>query len=554
MSKKPVPLGIEYYETVSTDCYYVDKTNIINNISKFPEGSCLLFTRPRRFGKSLMLSMLQTFYEKSNVDNSKYFIDKKIWDNKEVVKNNFQKYPLIHINLKNAIGSNYISMLMKLKECMREEYERHSNILALDILNGEEQKYFSSVLSKELNDIELSSSLSRLSKFLFKVYKTKVVLLIDEYDTPVHYAYDYNFYDQAIIFFKQFLGESLKSNPSIHLAILTGILQIAKESLFSGVNNLVVNSILSKNMDEGFGFNEKEVIDLLNYYNFNECYNDVKKYYGGYKFGNAEIYNPLSILSFIQNGGELNSYWVNTGESNTLAKLFSPDNLNSLLPLLNDETIQSEIDIAISYKDLDNSLLTVCTYLLCGGYLSISDSFDNLYKLALPNEEIKQVFKREIRSRYLKNEQIPLVIRLKEAFKEGSQYSLEKIITEYLLSTFSYFEMNDEKNYQILLATTLAIIFEDAYVKNEYNAGTGRADIVVIPKNSEDVGLIIETKNLKNRTTKARLDGSSLNALNQILSKGYCDELSKLGIKNIIIFGVAFYKNKVSISTKKFQQ
>lgn len=445
MSKKPVPLGIEYYETVSTDCYYVDKTNIINNISKFPEGSCLLFTRPRRFGKSLMLSMLQTFYEKSNVDNSKYFIDKKIWDNKEVVKNNFQKYPLIHINLKNAIGSNYISMLMKLKECMREEYERHSNILALDILNGEEQKYFSSVLSKELNDIELSSSLSRLSKFLFKVYKTKVVLLIDEYDTPVHYAYDYNFYDQAIIFFKQFLGESLKSNPSIHLAILTGILQIAKESLFSGVNNLVVNSILSKNMDEGFGFNEKEVIDLLNYYNFNECYNDVKKYYGGYKFGNAEIYNPLSILSFIQNGGELNSYWVNTGESNTLAKLFSPDNLNSLLPLLNDETIQSEIDIAISYKDLDNSLLTVCTYLLCGGYLSISDSFDNLYKLALPNEEIKQVFKREIRSRYLKNEQIPLVIRLKEAFKEGSQYSLEKIITEYLLSTFSYFEMNDEK-------------------------------------------------------------------------------------------------------------
>ncbi len=554
MSKKPVPLGIEYYETVSTDCYYVDKTNIINNISKFPEGSCLLFTRPRRFGKSLMLSMLQTFYEKSNVDNSKYFIDKKIWGNKEVVKNNFQKYPLIHINLKNAIGSNYISMLMKLKECMREEYERHSNILALDILNGEEQKYFSSVLSKELNDIELSSSLSRLSKFLFKVYKTKVVLLIDEYDTPVHYAYDYNFYDQAIIFFKQFLGESLKSNPSIHLAILTGILQIAKESLFSGVNNLVVNSILSKNMDEGFGFNEKEVIDLLNYYNFNECYNDVKKYYGGYKFGNAEIYNPLSILNFIQNGGELNSYWVNTGESNTLAKLFSPDNLNSLLPLLNDETIQSEIDIAISYKDLDNSPLTVCTYLLCSGYLSISDSFDNLYRLALPNEEIKQVFKREIRSRYLKNEQIPLIIRLKEAFKEGNQYSLEKIITEYLLSTFSYLEMNDEKNYQILLATTLAIIFEDAYVKNEYNAGKGRADIVVIPKNSEDVGLIIETKNLKNRTTKARLNESSLNALNQILSKGYCDELSKLGIKNIIIFGVAFYKNKVSISTKKFQQ
>ncbi len=551
MKNKPVPLGIEFYETVSIDCYYVDKTNIIDTISRFPYGTCLLFTRPRRFGKSLMLSMLQTFYEQSSIDKSKYFIDKNIWVNQALIAKEFQQYPLIHINLKNAIGLDFSSMLEKIKECVRKEYDRHNDILSLNTLNKEEIEYFNLILSKKENSNDLSSSLSRLSEFLFKVYKKKVVILIDEYDSPVHYAYDYDYYDEAIMFFKQFYGESLKANPVIRLAILTGILQIAKESLFSGVNNLVVNSVLSKNMDEGFGFNEKEVKELLNYYNFKEDFEIVKQYYGGYKFGDAYIYNPLSVLSYIQNGGDISSYWNNTGESNTLEKLLSIKNLNALLPLLNDESIQSEIDIAISYKDLDNSFNSVCSYLLSSGYLTIKDRYDYFYELVLPNKEIKQVFNREIRSRYLKVEHLPLAIKLKKAFEEADTKLLEKLIVEYLLSTFSCFEMNSEKNYQILLATTLAIIFDNAYVKNEFNAGTGRADIVLIPKENKEFGLIIEAKHLKARTTKERLDNSSISALKQILSNGYDKELAKLGIKNIILFGVAFNKNKVSVTSKR---
>lgn len=550
MDKKPVPLGIEFYETVSLDCYYVDKTNIIENISKFPSGTCLLFTRPRRFGKSLMLSMLQTFYEQSDIEKSKYFIGKKIWKNEQIVMDNFQQFPLIHINLKNVFSNSFESMIVKLKECMREEYQRHSDILSSNILNDEEVDYFKSILSKKVSNDDLSSSLSRLSKFLHKSYQKRVIILIDEYDTPVHYAYDFNYYDDAIIFFKQFLGESLKANQSIHLAVLTGILQIAKESLFSGVNNLVVNSVLSKNMDEGFGFNENEVTDLLNYYNLSEYKQVVKDYYGGYKFGDALVYNPLSVLSFIQHGAELSCYWVNTGESSALGKLLSIDNLDSLLPLLNGKPVQSGIDIGISYKDLDDSLLALNTYLLSSGYLAINNSYDDFYELIIPNKEIKQVFEREIRTRYLKKEQIPLIIKLKRAFNEGDEKTLENIIREYLLSSFSYFEMNNEKNYQILLATTLAIVFDNAYVKNEFIAGSGRADIVVIPKDKKDVGLVIETKCLKTRTTQLRLNEAASRALNQIQTKDYDDELAKFNVKNVIIIGVAFYKNKVAVVSK----
>lgn len=549
MNQKAIPLGIDFFETVSTDCYYVDKTNVIENISKFPKGTCLLFTRPRRFGKTLMLSMLQTFFEKSKEDKSKYFVDKKIWNNKEIISSEFQKYPLIHINLKNVIGMDFDSLMEKMRECMRKEYERHSSIL--DSLNEEEKRYFNLILNKEEDNNDLSSSLLRLTEFLYKANGIKVVLLIDEYDSPVHYAYDYGFYDETIMFFKQFFGESLKTNQSLRLAILTGILQIAKESLFSGVNNLVTNSVLSKNMDEGFGFTESEVKDILDYYGLSDKYETVSEWYGGYKFGNSTIFNPLSILSFIQNGGEETTYWNNTGESKTLGKLLSLEHMNSLLPLLSDKKINSEIDIALSYKDLDDSLTSICSYLLANGYLSISENLDEFYSLVIPNKEIKTVFRKEIRSRYLKNEQIPLVYKLKKAFQDDNSADLEKLLEDYLLSVFSSFEMNAEKNYQILLSTTLAVIFEDAYVKNEFNAGLGRADIVVIPNSQKELGFVIEVKHLKTRTTKERMDISAESAIKQIKSQGYEDELTKLGIKSILLFGVCFYKNKVSIKCQK---
>lgn len=321
---KPTPLGIEFYETVATDCYYVDKTGLLESIVAYPSGTCLLFTRPRRFGKTLMLSMLQSFFEKSSKDKSIYFQDKKIWNNQDIVKQHFQKYPLIHISLKNVIGEEFSSLMDKLKETMRKEYARHQDILPF--LNEEEKQFYSSILNKNETQNDLSSSLARLTEFLAKSSKKKVILLIDEYDTPVHYAYDYGFYDPTILFFKQFFGESLKTNPNIQLAVLTGILQIAKESLFSGLNNLVTNTVLSKNMDEGFGFTEEETKDILKYYGIKNQFEEVSSWYGGYRFGDKTIFNPLFVLSFIQNGVFLHHTGIIRGEAKLLV-LYLPQAL-----------------------------------------------------------------------------------------------------------------------------------------------------------------------------------------------------------------------------------
>ncbi len=549
--KKPAPLGIEFFETVSTECYYVDKTGLIETISRYPEGTCLLFTRPRRFGKTLMLSTLQCFFEAKDEDKRKYFVGKQIWENQSIIAENFQKYPTIHLNLKNVIGLDFDSLVEKLKECMRQEYDRHSFVLSSPFLSENEKGYYRQILEKKASLSDISSSLFRLSQFLNKVHKKKVVILIDEYDSPVHYAFDYGFYDQAIMLFKQFYGESLKTNPSIRLAVLTGILQIAKESLFSGVNNLVTNSVLSKNMDEGFGFTDQEVKKLLNYYGFSDSYWRVREWYGGYRFGNSEIFNPLSVLSFVQNGGENGCYWNNTGESKTLGSLLNLDYLDSFLPLLGGKDIQSEIDIAISYKDLDGSFVSVCSYLLASGYLSIAGNYDEFYDLVIPNKEIRQVFKKEIRMRYIKHEQMSLVIKLKKAFEEGNSEEVEKLFETYLLSTLSSYDMNAEKNYQVLLSSVLAVIFDDAYVKNEFNAGTGRADIIVCPNNRNGIGFVIEVKNLKTRTTKARLERSAIDAIKQIEAKFYGDELQKMGVKRILMFGVSFHKNQMSVQCKK---
>lgn len=551
MSQLQVPLGIDYYEAISTSCYYVDKTNIIETISNSPLGTCLLFTRPPRFGKTLMISMLQTFFEQNEEDKSRFFIDKQIWKNKEIIEKEFQKYPLIHLNLKNVIGTDYDTLVNKLKEYMRKEYQRHMSILDLNILNKYDVAYYNSILASTESVSDLTSSLARLSEFIYQAYKKHVIILIDEYDTPVHYAYDNGYYDEAIILFKQLFGESLKSNPVIRFAVLTGILQIAKESLFSGVNNLVTNSILSKNMDEAFGFNEREVKEILKYYNLSDKYETANEWYGGYRFGNSIIFNPLSILNFVQNDGETAPYWSNTGESRTLAKLLTPDNVNLLLPLMSDENIETEVDIAISYKDLDDSFISTCSYLLSSGYLAIKNVYEATYELNLPNKEIKQVFKKEVRGRYISSAQLPVAMKIKRAFENGDINSLEKLIENYLLSSMSSFKLKNEKNYQIILGTALSIIFENAYVKNEFKAGQGRADLVVIPKNDNKLGFVLETKYLKWRTGKDRLIESAKDALNQIKIKEYDQELIKLGIKNILLFGVSFSMGKIAIQCEQ---
>ncbi len=550
---KKIPLGIDDYEAVCRDCYYVDKTSIISNLIDTPIGTSLLFSRPRRFGKSLMISMLQSFFENTNIDKSELFIDKAIYQNKEAMEGYFQKFPVVHLDLKNAIAGTYADLIVKLRELISNEYERHSSLLGSECLTDNEKSYFKSILEGKASDIEYTSSLLRLTAYLEKATKQKVIVLIDEYDTPAHCGFINGYYDSAILFLKQLFSSLLKSNPSLRLAVITGVLQIAKESLFSGLNNLIVNSVMSTNFDEGFGFTERETDDLLNYYGYQEKTDDVRKWYGGYRFGDTTVYNPLSVLNYLQSGGQFLTYWNNTADNIVLGSIIEKMNdADCLLPLLSGESIPSPIDIALSYKDLNGGPQNVLSFLYASGYLTIDKQISDLfYSLTIPNKEIETVFRREIASRYIKQTDFTYIFELKSAFEKGDNIAIQKSLEKYLLSSFSYYEFGKEKNYQTKLASALSLIFENYVVKNEMNAGNGRADIIVFSKEGNLPAFIIEVKALKSNAGKSRLQKYAQKAISQIKEQDYISELKPFSPSYIQIYGMAFYKKRAQIESEQ---
>ncbi len=550
---KRIPLGIDSYEAVCQNCYYVDKTGIIPSLLDLPEGTSLLFTRPRRFGKSLMLSMLHSFFEESDEDKSDLFKDKKIYREKALMEAHFQAYPVVHLNLKNAIANSYEDMVSKIKEAIASEYERHSSLLESKRLTAKEKEYFRSVMDEESSDLDCTSSLLKLTKFIEKERGKKAILLIDEYDAPAHYAYQNGFYEQAILFLKQLFSAVLKSNPSLRLALLTGVLQIAKESLFSGLNNLITNSVLSVNMDEGFGFSEEETKALLSYYSCPQELDKIREWYGSYRFGNATVYNPLSVLSFLQSGCTYAPYWNNTGDNSVLgAILEGMKDSDSLLPLLTKEPIISPVDIALSYQDLRSTSANVFSFLLASGYLTVEAKLgDFLCSLRLPNKEIESLFQREVALRYTPKNDFPAILRMKSAFEKGDCEALKEDLENYLLSTFSCFELGQEKNYQVMLSTALALVFEDCIIRNEVNAGSGRADIVLYSNKQGQPAFIIETKLLRSNASQARIKACASKALKQIKEKNYLEEIKPHSPSFLMLYGIAFYKKKAHLEKEQ---
>lgn len=550
---KRIPLGIDSYEAVCQNCYYVDKTAVISSLMRLPEGTSVLLTRPRRFGKSLMLSMLQSFFEASEKDKTSLFEDKKIFQNKALMKAHFQRYPVLHLNLKNAIASNYEGMIVKIKEAISSEYERHSSLLESRKLSAKDKVYFRSIMNEEANDLDYTSSLLKLTSYMEKTSLKKAVVLIDEYDAPAHYAYQNGFYEPAILFLKQLFSSVLKSNDSLHLALLTGVLQIAKESLFSGLNNLITNSVLSVNMDEGFGFTEEETKELLSYYGCSEELDKVREWYGNYHFGNAVVYNPLSVLSFLQNGKSYATYWNNTADNSVLGGIIEGmSESDSLLPLISKQAITSPVDIALSYKDLSSTSENILSFLLASGYLTVREKLSDFFcSLAFPNKEIESVFQREIALRYIPKNDFPALLSMKAAFEKGDVETLKRDLEKYLLSSFSCFEIGQEKNYQVMLSTALSLIFETCIVKNEANAGTGRADILVYSLKEGKPAFIIETKALRSNASQSRIKNNAIKAIEQIKEKDYLDEIKPHSPSFVMLYGVAFYKKRVHIEQEQ---
>lgn len=406
--KKPLPIGISDYVRAQSEYYYVDKTLLIKEfLDQKPLVS--LFTRPRRFGKTLNMDMLRVFFEISEDDTSKYFKDKAIWKCDDVYRAHQGKYPVIFLTFKDVKFNSWSLTFAKISELLQEEFGRHMELYKSDQLETYELEYFKRILSGQANEVELSSSLQRLSKMLTKHYGKAPIIIIDEYDTPIQEGYSKRFYDEIIVFMRNFFSGAFKDNKNLSYGFLTGIFRIAQESIFSGLNNLTVNSVLDEDYDSFFGFTDSEVLDMLSYYEVLDKETELRDWYDGYLFGNKEIYNPWSVINYISKGCTPQAYWVNTGKNEILEDVLkeaTEDIIEKLYALLQGERVIARIDQNVVYRSISEDPSNIYSLLLVAGYLKIPEKelqADGAYlcEVSIPNREIASVYKSEILSHLL---------------------------------------------------------------------------------------------------------------------------------------------------------
>ena len=406
--KKALPIGISDYIRAQSEYYYVDKTLLIKEfLDKKPLVS--LFTRPRRFGKTLNMDMLRVFFEISKEDTSVYFKDKAIWQcGREYTKHQGQ-YPVIFLTFKDVKFDSWEATIDKIRGLLQVEFGRHLELKESDKLAEYEIEYFSKILEAKANEVELTSSLENLSRMLFKHYGKAPIIIIDEYDTPIQEGYAEDFYDAIIRFMRNFFSGAYKDNKNLSYGFLTGILRIAQESIFSGLNNLTVNSVMDEDYDRFFGFTYPEVHQMMKYYGVSDKDEELKDWYDGYRFGNTEIYNPWSVINYISKGCIPQAYWVNTGKNEILEdvlKSATDDVTEKLYALLQGERVIARIDQNVVYRSLSEDPANIYSLLLVAGYLKaltkeLQGDGSYLCEVSIPNREIAAVYKNEIFSHLL---------------------------------------------------------------------------------------------------------------------------------------------------------
>ena len=539
---KKIPIGVDdFKKLIENNAYYIDKTKFIADILN-DAAEVKLFTRPRRFGKTLNMSTLKYFFDIQNKDENR-----KLFNGLDIEKSQYTseqgKYPVIFISMKGIKAPNWEDYLFQIKTLIKELYNEFSFIR--EILNKSELDSFDKIWLKK-DDGEYSNALKNLTAYLYKYYKKEVILLIDEYDNPLITAYEYHYYDDALPFFKVFYGEALKTNPYLKMGVMTGIIRVIKAGIFSDLNNLRVYSILSKQYSDFFGFTQNEVENALEDFNIEYELPDVKIWYDGYKFGNSEVYNPWSILNFLEDR-ELEAYWVGTSNNfliNDILKNTNSEINDSLEKLFNGERIE---EIITGNSDL-SSLLSyheIWELLLFSGYLTIDKKIDRkLYSLRIPNKEINELFKDEFID---VNFGESLFRNTMEALKKNKIYSFEKYLQNILLKSTSYYDTSNEDFYHGLILGMTLYLDRDYYVTSNRESGLGRYDVIVEPKNRNNRGYILEFKVSK---IEKDLEKVSKEAIEQIIDKKYDTQLKERGIKDITLLGIAFFGKILKASHK----
>lgn len=555
---KSLPIGISDYVRAQEEYYYVDKTLLIKEfLDKKPLVS--LFTRPRRFGKTLNMDMLKVFFEISDKNTSKYFADKNIWQCGEEYRSHQGKYPVIFLTFKDVKFDTWDVTIDKIRGLLQEEYGRHQELLNSDKLSQYEKEYFTKIISATANEVELTSSLERLSKMLASHYDKAPVIIIDEYDTPIQEGYSKDFYYEIIGFMRNFFSGAFKDNKNLSYGFLTGILRIAQESIFSGLNNLTVNSLMDEEYDSFFGFTESEVKAMLSYYGVSDKEEELKDWYDGYLFGSEEIYNPWSVINYISKGCIPQAYWVNTGKNEILddvLRVATDDITERLYDLLQGERVVARIDQNVVYRSLAEDPANIYSLLLVAGYLKtpkkeLQADGSYLCEVSIPNREIATVYKSEILSHFLQTGAITRTTanKIAESLYANDYKKLQSAIGEYMDKSIGFFDGGAEGFYHGLMLGLIALMDNQYKIKSNRESGDGRFDVSLIPREKRYPGIILELK-WKEKLSDVELEKWSNEALKQIGELRCDSEMKEDGITEILKFGIAFSGKKVCVRTE----
>ena len=551
----PLPVGVSDYRLASTEYYYIDKTMMLKDfIDERPMVT--LFTRPRRFGKTLNMDMLRTFFEKTNEDTSKYFKDKKIWEQGEYYRSFQGKYPVIFITLKDVKHNSWDNTFANIGSIISSEYCRHSDLSKSPKLDKKQKDFYDKMVSEKFSAVDLERSLLYLSEMLKKHYGEGAVIIIDEYDTPIQSGHTNGFYDDVIAFMRNLLSGCFKDNKSLAFGFLTGILRVAKESIFSGLNNLTINSVLDNKYSEYFGFTANEVKEMAAYYSAPDKFDEVCEWYDGYRFGKTDIFNPWSVINYFSNDCEPRAFWLSTGSNDIIGEIIKEaDNeiYERLSSLVNGGSFTTYIDTSVIYPQIKNNPSSIYSFLLMAGYLkvvksSVSISGDFMCEVALPNKEISLVYRKEILQKLEKLIPQATAIAVEEAIFSGNGEKLRDIISNFLIQSVSAFDAAGENFYHGFMLGVCAL-FGNSYVTSNRESGDGRYDIALSPKVNNLPGIIIELKAEKN-CNENKLQELAKTALKQINDKKYNTELKSKGVKTIYKYGVAFSGKHVAVEAE----
>ena len=556
---KKLPVGIENFEEIrKQDFYYVDKTRLISDLMA-GWGKVNLFTRPRRFGKTLNMSMLKSFFEIGG--------DKSIFDglavaqDKELCGEYMGKYPVVFISLKGVDGLTFDLAYQALGRIIWSETVRLNFLKNSEKLDTSERVSFEKLLNRTCTESDIRDSLNLLCALLEKHYGQKVILLIDEYDVPLDKAYAHGYYPQMIDLIRAMFGAALKTNDSLFFAVLTGCLRVSKESIFTGLNNLKVHSISDVKYDEYFGFTDQEVGEMLNYYGLENHHDEICEWYDGYRFGEQDVYCPWNVINFCDDlraseRARPKAYWINSSGNDAVRKLIDKSSTattrRDIERLIEGETVVKTLNENLTHSEIEDNIENLWSLLYMTGYLTAADYLDgNQYRLKIPNREVRQIYTQQVmswfRDKAEKDRQDNHLNDLYAAFEKGDTEAITSYLNKQLIATVSYYDAQESFYHGFLLA--LLNTCARWQVSSNVETGTGRSDIIVEREDGQ-LGFVVEIKDVKDRS---KLDAACDAAMKQIEEKDYTAVLRRYGVEEIWTYGIAFCEKRCKVAAKRVE-